>query len=370
MSGFDLSNFLASFFDEARERLSSINQALVKFESGSLTEEGMVALRRDAHTIKGSALMLGVTDIGETAHLFEDLMEQVIKHVGWRKNPAIVQFLYDIHDVLDDRLKNIDDENTIDVSPLRTKQEHLIAHIDEVVESDLLAEENAIKVEDNQEKIANVQSDAIGILKVSDDADDNTAIDLADDSLESDEISFENLSLGMPDDTVVNFSSDINDEPEPEPAALSSELIGAGEAEAWKKQQQIKKTNEQLEHDRHLLKDTLDSPENSSQNKIVLEAIKPKETSNTVEVQPTLSSNQISFRPDIEQMEMNTTAQRKSSGRFLRVDAERLETLSNQVIELSTQQARDEAFETQFNQLSKHFRVLQRDFQDFSQSIQ
>ncbi|MDQ6973796.1 MAG: response regulator [Mariprofundaceae bacterium] len=67
---------------------------------------------------------------------------------------------------------------------------------------------------------------------------------------------------------------------------------------------------------------------------------------------------------------MNTTAQRKSSGRFLRVDAERLEILSNQVIELSTQQARDEAFETQFKQLSKHFRTLQRDFQAFEKATE
>ncbi|MDQ6971382.1 MAG: Hpt domain-containing protein, partial [Mariprofundaceae bacterium] len=55
MSVNDLSQFLASFFDEARQRLSSINQALVALESGTLTDDGLVGLRRDAHTIKGSA---------------------------------------------------------------------------------------------------------------------------------------------------------------------------------------------------------------------------------------------------------------------------------------------------------------------------
>lgn len=78
MADFDLSNFIASFFDEAKERLNAINQALVAFEAGTLDEDGLVSLRRDAHTIKGSALMLGVNDVGGVAHVFEDLVLSLI----------------------------------------------------------------------------------------------------------------------------------------------------------------------------------------------------------------------------------------------------------------------------------------------------
>jgi len=101
-------------------------------------------------------------------------------------------------------------------------------------------------------------------------------------------------------------------------------------------------------------------------------ALKPEASlKKAVRAIPSAASNTdaTAFRPDIEKIEMKATAQRKSSGRFLRVDAERLEGLSNQVIELSTQQARDEAFETQFKSLSKKFKSLQRDFEDFTQSL-
>jgi len=150
MSGFDLSNFLASFFDEARERLSSINQALVKFEAGDLSDDDMVALRRDAHTIKGSALMLGVTDIGETAHLFEDMMEQLMEHPSWRSVPSMTQFLYDIHDALDDRLKDTDNGQVIDVAPLKANQKYLLDHVDEALEPSIANMDAPMDLQDTE----------------------------------------------------------------------------------------------------------------------------------------------------------------------------------------------------------------------------
>ncbi|MDQ6974335.1 MAG: Hpt domain-containing protein, partial [Mariprofundaceae bacterium] len=209
MSGFDLSNFLASFFDEARERLNSINQALVKFESGNLTEEGMVALRRDAHTIKGSALMLGVTDIGETAHLFEDMMEQLMEHSTWKNIPAIVQFLYDIHDALDDRLKDTDSGKTIDVPPLRTKQTYLLAHLDEDTEANSDIEDTASNTEVDQKDSVEVEDDASQPLEEVEDSDENHEINLEDQFLnldawlQSDDIELEQSPLNTSEDVDV-----------------------------------------------------------------------------------------------------------------------------------------------------------------------
>ena len=128
MSGIDLSNFIASFFDEARERLSSINQALVEFETGSLSEEGLVDLRRDAHTIKGSALMLGVNDVGGIAHVFEDTVEMLIKHKDWR-SPDAVQFLYDLHDLLDHRLEDPEGKELLDTKAAEAKYDAFLETI-------------------------------------------------------------------------------------------------------------------------------------------------------------------------------------------------------------------------------------------------
>ncbi|MDQ6975860.1 MAG: response regulator [Mariprofundaceae bacterium] len=128
MSGFDLSNFLAAFFDEARDRLVSINRALVEFESETIDEEGLVALRRDAHTIKGSALMLGVVDLGAVAHLFEDAMEMLIQNPEFRV-PKMTQFLYDLHDQLDERLEYVDTEVRLDDKILKKQYDALLQEV-------------------------------------------------------------------------------------------------------------------------------------------------------------------------------------------------------------------------------------------------
>lgn len=130
MSGFDLSNFLAAFFDEARERLTSINRWLVEFESDSIDDEGLAALRRDAHTIKGSALMLGVTDIGAMAHLFEDAMEHLIK-IPEARTPKMTQLLYDLHDQLVDRLDEVDTVERLDTKTQRARYDGLLQELEQ-----------------------------------------------------------------------------------------------------------------------------------------------------------------------------------------------------------------------------------------------
>jgi len=446
MSGFDLSNFLASFFDEARERLNAINQALVKFEAGDLNDEGMVALRRDAHTIKGSALMLGVTDIGETAHLFEDMMEQLLEHPSWRTVPAMTQFLYDIHDALDDRLRDTDSEQLIDVAPLKANKEHLLEHIDEELqasESSTTISEEAPEAVDVSAHIDTTSTEPIDSTAASSftsqsyqedtstfvdvekiaqtepqtdaheqhisstdntatpafDGDDDNSIDInfdddlpnLDDWLDSDSLDLDISALNLddiltdstalpivdkPDDTVEPASKTISNEL---PDAQGADLIGAGEAEAWKQQRKKEREEQAEQAEKHLDIQSDDAPHPAANEGIAKQELTSPESKletppSATPIQDTPSdttsnSTTSSFRPDIEQMEMKKTAQRQSSGRFLRVDAERLENLSNQVIELSTQQARDEAFETQFKSLSRAFQTLQRDFQHFTQSL-
>lgn len=120
----EFSQFIAAFFDEAKQRLGSINQALVAFEAESLDEKGLAGLRRDAHTIKGSALMLGVADVGETGHLFEDAVEHLIKNAALR-TPAMVQFLFDMHDRLAERLQAVDSP-VVDVADLNKRYKALL----------------------------------------------------------------------------------------------------------------------------------------------------------------------------------------------------------------------------------------------------
>ncbi|MDX8403443.1 MAG: ATP-binding protein, partial [Mariprofundaceae bacterium] len=298
MSGFDLSNFLASFFDEARGRLASINQHLVNFESGTITEEELVDLRRDAHTIKGSALMLGVKDVGGVGHLFEDAIEQLIKDVTWR-TPEMIQFLYDLHDSLAERLKDPDGNELLQPESLRM-----------------------------------AYNDLVKVFKSG-----------------AEEVSAEIGEIDQADGEVAG-------------------LIGADEAEDWKRNRESKDIEESV------------SPES-----IIPEPILPENnvisTPVSVDVEETESLENLAltalpksgieeldgFRPDTSQIEMKALGQRKSSGRFLRVDAERLEDLSNHVIELSTEQSRGESMEGNMQALYLEMRALRREWRQFKNGI-
>jgi len=124
MSNFDMSGFLAEFFDEANARLQSINQKLVLLEAGDLGDNELIQLRRDVHTIKGSAQMLGVQDVSELCHVFEDVMHDVTLENATDVLPMI-QFLFDLHDCLQSRLQHRDAKIRVDCALKRVQFEQL-----------------------------------------------------------------------------------------------------------------------------------------------------------------------------------------------------------------------------------------------------
>ena len=69
----DTSAFTGQFVEEARDRLKSLANALVRLEAEPLSAEIIAEIFRDAHSLKGSAQMLGFVDISQIAHQLEDL---------------------------------------------------------------------------------------------------------------------------------------------------------------------------------------------------------------------------------------------------------------------------------------------------------
>ncbi len=68
----DVTRFVARFVEEARDHLQRLNDGLTGLEAGE--QEVIHAIFRSAHTIKGSARMLKLMTISETAHRIEDLL--------------------------------------------------------------------------------------------------------------------------------------------------------------------------------------------------------------------------------------------------------------------------------------------------------
>ncbi|WPL15802.1 Chemotaxis protein CheA [Thiorhodovibrio winogradskyi] len=72
----DRSKFIGRFVEEAREHLARLDRGLADLTQnpGRVSQTEIDALFRSAHTIKGSARMLRLTPICDTAHALEDLL--------------------------------------------------------------------------------------------------------------------------------------------------------------------------------------------------------------------------------------------------------------------------------------------------------
>ena len=65
---------LATFRAEVEERLASLQSGLLALETHASPRQVVTLLFRDAHTVKGSARMLGLTGVLRVAHTMEDLL--------------------------------------------------------------------------------------------------------------------------------------------------------------------------------------------------------------------------------------------------------------------------------------------------------
>ena len=73
----DKNAFLSVFKAEAEEYLAKLNQGILELEKKPDQPEMIHELFRFAHTLKGSARMMGFSSIQETAHRLEDLFEKI-----------------------------------------------------------------------------------------------------------------------------------------------------------------------------------------------------------------------------------------------------------------------------------------------------
>ena len=83
----DTSAFHAIFFEEADEHLSAVEGLLLALDPAAPNAEALNGIFRAVHSIKGSAGMLGFTDIVSLTHVFENLLDLLRKgeHVLGRR---------------------------------------------------------------------------------------------------------------------------------------------------------------------------------------------------------------------------------------------------------------------------------------------
>ena len=127
MSALDTSAFVGKFVEEAGDRLKALSEALLRLEQAPGNDDAMAEVFRQAHSLKGSALMLGFTDMSQIAHQLEDLF------VAAKRDPRVIDALafdlvFGAIDVLSPRVEQLARGNAepVDIAELCRKLATLV----------------------------------------------------------------------------------------------------------------------------------------------------------------------------------------------------------------------------------------------------
>ncbi len=130
----DMSQYIEEFLADARDRIDSISNAVLKLEEAVKTgdevakKESIDQIFRDAHTLKGAAATMGFMKLSDTAHKMENLFD-AIRNGVIEATPEVVDLVLEFIDVIESMLDNIEEtgkEGDVDVSELLSKADKLL----------------------------------------------------------------------------------------------------------------------------------------------------------------------------------------------------------------------------------------------------
>src|SRR5690348_3288867 len=102
----DLNRFIATFFDEAREHIESIEEMAMALGSGREDPELLNSIFRAAHSIKGGSGTFGFTQLAEATHEMETLFDALRKGRG-KADATTVRLLLDACDAFKAHLERL-----------------------------------------------------------------------------------------------------------------------------------------------------------------------------------------------------------------------------------------------------------------------
>lgn len=85
----DITEFYQTFFDEADELLRDMEQHLLELDPVDPDSEQLNAIFRSAHSIKGGAATFGFTQLQNTTHTLENLLDKA-RHDELTLTPDII----------------------------------------------------------------------------------------------------------------------------------------------------------------------------------------------------------------------------------------------------------------------------------------
>lgn len=117
-----------SFILEATDHIQNIDHLLLDWESDYKNQDITYQIMRAAHSLKGSANMIGFSDLGNVAHRMEDILEKVREN-EFEVNIKLIDILFESLDTIKALIKGLDEEvdNPVEFS------ETMIRKLDEFI---------------------------------------------------------------------------------------------------------------------------------------------------------------------------------------------------------------------------------------------
>ncbi|TXI76272.1 MAG: chemotaxis protein CheA [Dechloromonas sp.] len=115
----DMSQFYQVFFEESAEHLAAMESLLLELDIDNPDMEQLNAIFRAAHSIKGSAGTFGFTDLAETTHILENLLDRIRKEELTLRAEMVDAFL-EAGDVLRSMLEAHQGRGAVDADTVET----------------------------------------------------------------------------------------------------------------------------------------------------------------------------------------------------------------------------------------------------------
>ncbi|MDH5659663.1 MAG: Hpt domain-containing protein, partial [Gammaproteobacteria bacterium] len=123
---FDMSQFLATFYEESFEGLDIMETELLALDVGEADLETINTIFRAAHSIKGGSGTFGLNDVANFTHVMETLLDEM--RDGKREvTQNAVNILLESVDVLREMLSTLQAEEELDVESISTVKQKLDA---------------------------------------------------------------------------------------------------------------------------------------------------------------------------------------------------------------------------------------------------
>lgn len=155
----DITEFYQTFFDEADELLRDMEQHLLELDPFDPDSEQLNAIFRSAHSIKGGAATFGFTQLQNTTHTLENLLDKA-RHDELTLTPDIIDVFLDTKDVMAAQLDAYKNDALPDEASFKRICEVLgrvESHAEEIVENKPVVE----AVEQPQETTTNSQAASV-----------------------------------------------------------------------------------------------------------------------------------------------------------------------------------------------------------------